>query len=98
MRQLVVDLRAEWEVPDDKFGALNAEFNAIARNVQAMCRFPIIPGIGVLNATALVAAIGTAESFSPARNLGACLELVPKQHSTAGKIRLLGITKRGNTY
>jgi Transposase IS116/IS110/IS902 family len=57
-----------------------------------------IPGVGVLNATALIAAVGDASSFAKARDLGAWLGLVPRQHTTGGKPRLLGISKRGNTY
>ena len=57
-----------------------------------------IPGIGVLNATALVAAVGDGATFAKARDLGAWLGLVPRQHSTGGKPKLLGISKRGNRY
>jgi transposase len=57
-----------------------------------------IPGIGVLNATALIAAIGNGQTFKRGRDLAAWLGLVPKQMTTGGKPRLLGITKRGNVY
>ncbi len=52
----------------------------------------------MLNATALIAAIGNAGSFDRARDLGAWLGLVPRQFTTGGKPRLLGITKRGSIY
>src|SRR3954469_11612630 len=55
-------------------------------------------GLWRFNATALVAAIGTGETFRRARDLAAWLGLVPRQATTGGKPRLLGITKRGNTY
>lgn len=42
--------------------------------------------------------MGNASGFARARDLGAWLGLVPKQHTTGGKPRLLGISKRGNTY
>ena len=96
--QLVGDLRTEWKVLDTKIEALNTEFIQLARNDAAMRRLTSIPGIGVLNATALVAAVGDASSFAKARDLGAWLGLVPRQYSTGGKPRLLGISKRGNTY
>ena len=57
-----------------------------------------IPGVGVLSATALVAAIGDGAAFRRGRDLGAWLGLVPRQNSTGGKAKLLGISKRGNTY
>ena len=98
MSQLVEELRAEWKELDAKIGALNGEFVEMARNDAAMRRLTSIPGVGVLNATALVAAVGDGSSFSKARDLGAWLGLVPRQHTTGGKARLLGISKRGNTY
>jgi hypothetical protein len=54
--------------------------------------------IGVINATALVAAIGRGEAFDRARDLPAWLGIVARQATTGGKPRLLGITKRGNRY
>lgn len=98
MHQLIVELRGEWKMLDTKIAALNAEFVSLARHNLAMRRLTAIPGIGVLNATALVAAIGNAGSFQHARDLGAWLGLVPRQFTTGGKSRLLGITKRGNIY
>lgn len=98
MHQLVAELRDEWKTLDTKIAALNAEFVSLARQNLAMRRLTDIPGIGVLNATALVAAIGDAGSFNHARDLGAWLGLVPRQFTTGGKSRLLGITKRGNVY
>lgn len=98
LHQLIVELRNEWKVLDTKIAALNAEFVSLARHNLAMRRLTTIPGIGVLNATALVAAIGDASSFKHARDLGAWLGLVPQQFTTGGKPRLLGRTKRGNNY
>jgi len=49
-----------------------------------------------LTATALIAAIGQVTQFKNGRQLAAWLGLVPREHSTGGKPRLLGISKRGN--
>jgi transposase len=57
-----------------------------------------IPGIGAINATALAAAVGNARTFGRGRDLAAWLGLVPKQMTTGGKPKLLGISKRGNVY
>lgn len=98
LRQLMGELRAEWRELDARIEALNGEFVELARNDAAARRLTSIPGVGVLNATALIAAVGNASSFAKARDLGAWLGLVPRQHTTGGKPRLLGISKRGNTY
>ncbi|MFC3971019.1 transposase [Rhizobium lemnae] len=57
-----------------------------------------IPGIGPLNATALVATVGDASTFGRGRDLAAWLGLVLRQMTTGGKPKLPGITKRGNGY
>ena len=55
-----------------------------------------IPGIGLITATALIASIGNAANFENSRQLSAWLGFVPRQHSTGGKEKLLGISKRGD--
>jgi transposase len=61
-------------------------------------RLQTIPGIGPLSATALIAATGDVTQFKRGRRLAAWLGLVPREHSTGGKPRLLGISKRGDRY
>jgi hypothetical protein len=51
-----------------------------------------------MNATALAAAVGEARTFARGRDMAAWLGLVPRQMTTGGKPRLLGISKRGNRY
>jgi len=98
MRQLIIDIRTEWQDLDRGIAALNAEFVELVRSDAAARRLTTIPGVGVLNATALMAAVGDASAFRRGRDLGAWLGLVPKQHTTGGRPKLLGISKRGNKY
>ena len=57
-----------------------------------------IEGVGPITATAAVATIGDAKLFKNGREVAAWLGLVPKQHSSGNKIRLSGISKRGDCY
>lgn len=61
-------------------------------------RLDQIPGIGPLGASALLASIGDIRTFKNGRQLAAWLGLVPRQDSSGGKTRLLGISKRGDRY
>jgi transposase len=61
-------------------------------------RLASIPGIGVLTASALAATVGEGQDFRNGRQLAAYLGLVPRQASSGGKVRLLGISKRGDGY
>jgi transposase len=98
IRVLIEDMLARWEALDDRIAAFDAEFIAEVKQNEAARRLTSIPGIGALNATALVAAVGDARTFARGRDLAAWLGLVPRQATTGGKPRLLGITKRGSKY
>ena len=56
------------------------------------------PGVGILTATAIIATVGDMKSFRSGREFASFLGLVPRQSGTGGKVRLLGISKRGDTY
>lgn len=98
MAFLLGDMRARWEELDRRVAAFDAEFTTMARNDDRARRLTSIPGVGALNATALVAAVGDARTFGKGRDLAAWLGLVPRQATTGGKPKLLGITKRGSRY
>ncbi len=69
-----------------------------AQENEACQRLTSIPGIGPATATALVAAIGNGAGFRKGRDLAAWVGMVPREYSTGGKQKLLGISKRGNSY
>ena len=98
VRSLLQDMQAEWRELDRRIEAFDDEFAAQAKSDNAARRLATIPGIGVLNATALAAAVGNAATFARGRDLAAWLGLVPRQMTTGGKPRLWGISKRGNKY
>lgn len=98
IRLLIEDLRREWRALDERIAAFDKEFVAMAREDEAARLLVSIPGIGAINATALAAAVGDGGSFERGRDLAAWLGLTPRQHTTGGKPRLLGISKRGNRY
>jgi transposase len=98
MVALVGDLGARLRELDARVGAFDEEFATHARTDDAARRLATIPGVGAINATALAAAVGDAATFARGRDMAAWLGLVPRQSTTGGKPRLLGITKRGSKY
>jgi transposase len=98
MRELIGDMREEWQALDERITAFDDELVSVARNDEAARRLVSVPGIGTITATALVAAVGDANAFERARDMAAWLGLVPRQATTGGKPKLLGISKRGNRY
>lgn len=98
IRLLIEDMLTRWRALDERISSFDSEFAIEVKQNEAARRLTSIPGIGALNATALVAAVGDAETFTRGRDLAAWLGLVPRQATTGGKPRLHGITKRGSKY
>lgn len=97
-RRTLCELQISFQQLVTQIDRLTAEIEAWHRDSDASQRLAAVPGIGVLTATALVATVGDATSFSNGRQLAAFLGLVPRQASSGGKQRLLGISKRGDGY
>jgi transposase len=68
------------------------------RHAEDCQRIAQIPGVGLLTATAAVATIGNAKAFRSGREFAAYVGLVPRQSGTGGRVKLLGISKRGDRY
>jgi transposase len=98
MRNLLDHLWEEWKSLNSDIERVSQEIDAIAGEDAACQRLRRIPGVGPLVATATVAAIGNGAAFRRGREFAAWLGLIPRQHSTGGKARLLGISKRGSIY
>ena len=98
MRNLVAMLWSEWKDLELQIVEMNDEVERIASSDDACRRLRQIPGIGPLVATAIVASIGNGAAFRKGREFAAWLGLLPNQRSTGGKVRLYGISKRGNSY
>src|SRR5262249_53869052 len=74
------------------------KLEALAHAHPVCQRLLTIPGLGPLTATALMAAVSDAGGFKNGRQFAAWLGLVPKQYSTGGQTRLLGISQPGDSY
>lgn len=94
-------LRDQWNELarlDERIAGIEAVLRAWLREDRAAKAITEIPGVGLLTATAAVAAIGDAKAFRSGREFAACIGLVPGQTGSGGKVRLLGMSKRGDTY
>src|SRR5215471_12229706 len=96
--ELFGQLYEEFGVLEKRLAYYTDKIAAIGAAHPVCQRLMTIPGIGPLTATALVAAVSNASAFKNGRQFAAWIGLVPRQHSTGGKPRLLGISKRGDVY
>jgi transposase len=99
---IVIDtLRDQWTrigKTDEEIATIEQRIRRWLKNDDACRRIAEIPGVGALTATAAVAIMGDANAFKSGREFAAFAGLVPRQTGTGGRIRLLGISKRGDTY
>ncbi|MGZ8295162.1 MAG: IS110 family RNA-guided transposase [Telluria sp.] len=95
---LLRELAEELRQVDDRVKLHDKRIQAAAHEDHRIRRLLEIEGIGPVSASALVAAVGDAKQFASGRDMAAWLGLVPSQHSSGGKERLGGISKRGDTY
>ncbi|EBS3611380.1 IS110 family transposase, partial [Salmonella enterica subsp. enterica serovar Poona] len=83
---------------DSLIDGIEKQLISVAKQSETCKRLMEIPGVGPLIATAAVATMGEASAFKSGREFAAYVGLVPKQTGSGGKVRLLGISKRGDTY
>ena len=98
LRALLSGLYADLRARDERVRELDKEIRAIGRENEAVGRVQQMRGIGPLIAAALVAMIGDARQFKNGRHVAVALGLTPRQHSSGSKERILGISKRGDSY
>ena len=98
LRTLLAQLKLELDQLAERIAEADAVIQKTADENEACQRLVEIPGIGPVTATAMIAAIGNGGAFRKGREFSAWLGIVPREHSTGGQQKLLGISKRGNAY
>jgi len=98
VRVLILEAQAELMELDCRIASCDRRIRELYRTSELCQRLGEIEGIGPVTATALVAAVGDRSCFKNGRQFAAWLGLVPKQHSSGGRNRLFGISKRGDRY
>ncbi|MDZ4290904.1 MAG: IS110 family transposase [Hydrogenophaga sp.] len=89
--QLIVQL-------SERVDAIERKLEAFKRSDERCERLLQIPGVGLLTATSIVASVGDAKEFSSGREFAAWLGVVPRHSGTGGRVRILGMSKQGNSY
>ena len=89
---------AEWQALDARIAELEEDIKAQVKQDESARRLTGIKGVGPLIASAAAAMVGNGRTYKNGRHYAANLGLVPREHSSGGRQRLGGITKRGNRY
>jgi len=97
-RRLLHGLWGDLKRLDQRVAEMDKEIALIAEHDPVAKRLQQLRGVGPMVATALIASVGDGKQFRNGRQMAASLGLTPRQHSSGGKDRLLGISKRGDAY
>jgi len=93
---VLTDNYADYLDLESKIAKLDKMIRVEATNTEPCKRLMQVSGIGPQVALALFAHVGNAIHFKNGRQMSAYLGLTPREYSSGGKQRLLGISKRGN--
>lgn len=94
----LLSIHEHYKYLNEKVSTQDRKLKAITENNENAELLKSIPGIGDLTATLCVANISSPSNFGGGREMAAWLGLVPRQYSTGGKSKLLGMSKRGNKH
>lgn len=98
MKELIEEQYTMMLILDEKIDALDIQIKKQSTENETCKRLQEIEGIGPITALAIIALVGDGKGFKNGRHFAAYLGLVPKQHSSGNRERLLGISKRGDGY
>ncbi len=98
LRRLLAQSYQQLQELDGHIKFYTQELSRQSQHSEACQRLQTVPGFGPIVASVFHSVVGNGEAYRRGRDVSASLGLVPQQHSSGGKDRLLGISKRGDRY
>ena len=97
-RHVIADLYTEFNQISKRISSIEAKLKHYVAQNNHCSIISSIPGIGVINASALIASIDRGQAFNNPKEFGVWLGLSPKQYASGERSKLAGISKRGDRY
>lgn len=98
LQSIATDFLSEYELIVSRIKKIERQLNAFSNSCESGKILLSIPGIGPINASALLAAIDKGQAFNNPKEFAVWLGLTPKQHASGNSNKMGGITKRGDCY
>ncbi len=98
MREILFELNEELNDIESRIQRFLQKIHQHRDQDDRVKRVMEIEGLGPISASAIVTAVGNAKQFKNGRDMAAWIGLVPTQHSSGGKEKLGGISKRGDKF
>ena len=98
LQDMVIDMLNEYNTTFKRLKDIEKQLGEFVDDSESGKILRSIPGIGVINASALLAAIDKGQAFNNPKEFAVWLGLTPKQHASGNISKMGGITKRGDRY
>lgn len=98
LRHMVMDMLSEYRDTYRRLQKVELQLKDFVNESESGRILLSIPGIGVINASAFLAAIDKGQAFNSPKEFAVWLGLTPKQHASGNISKMGGITKRGDCY
>jgi transposase len=98
LQNLVIDMLIEYETTLKRLKGIEQQLRIFVEDSESGRILLGIPGIGIINASALLASIDKGQAFNSPKEFAVWLGLTPKQHASGNISKMSGITKRGDRY
>lgn len=98
LREVIYTLYRDYLALKEKVKDVENRLGELVKTEPLAEKLQEIPGVGLITTALLIAKVGDGQQFKSGRDMAAWIGLVPRQYSTGGKDKLLGISKRGDSH
>jgi transposase len=98
LQDRVTDMLSEYEITLNRLKGIEKQLGEFIDASESRKILRSIPGIGVISASAFLAAIDKGQAFNNPKEFAVWLGLTPKQHALGNMSKIGDITKRGDSY
>jgi transposase len=98
LQDMLIDMLSEYKTMVNRLKSIEKQLTEFVEGCESGRILLSIPSIGVINASAFLAAIDKGQAFNNPKELAVWLGLTPKQHASGDVNKMGGIIKRGDRY
>lgn len=95
IKQLLMILWQQYQTTENHYQAITLQLKQLVNQSEPCKRLMKLEGVSYIGAAGLISCLGDGKSFKNGRHASVYVGLTPKQHSSGGKVVMVGIDKHG---
>jgi transposase len=96
LKQTIIHLWEHYLTTVAQLKKLSQLLSNLVKQHEPSRRLMALEGVGEISAAGLIASLGDGSAYKNGRNAAVYVGATPKQHSSGGKVKMIGISKNGN--